>query len=84
MLIDGGHLILIFNAAIPNPNILRILPKYAFRHYTYLRDKYPNCFPEPTVSFNVTSASIFGKGLPSNASSYVRTFLALEPSHCGM
>ncbi|GJJ76871.1 integrator complex subunit 4 [Entomortierella parvispora] len=44
----GGHLILIFNAAIPNPNILRILPKYAFRHYTYLRDKYPNCFPEPT------------------------------------
>lgn len=48
--IDGGHLILIFNAAIPNPIILKQLPKYAFKHYTYLRDKYPNCFPEPTVS----------------------------------
>ncbi|KFH65074.1 hypothetical protein MVEG_08555 [Podila verticillata NRRL 6337] len=44
----GGHLILIFNAAIPNPVILKQLPKYAFKHYTYLRDKYPNCFPEPT------------------------------------
>ncbi|KAG0330821.1 Integrator complex subunit 4 [Podila horticola] len=44
----GGHLILIFNAAIPNPIILKQLPKYAFKHYTYLRDKYPNCFPEPT------------------------------------
>ncbi|KAG0046380.1 Integrator complex subunit 4 [Gryganskiella cystojenkinii] len=44
----GGHLVLIFNAALPNPSILRILPKYAFRHYTYLRDKYPGCFPEPT------------------------------------
>lgn len=48
--VDGGHLILIFNAAIPNPIILKQLPKYAFKHYTYLRDKYPNCFPEPTVS----------------------------------
>ncbi|KAF9393755.1 Integrator complex subunit 4 [Podila verticillata] len=45
---NGGHLILIFNAAIPNPVILKQLPKYAFKHYTYLRDKYPNCFPEPT------------------------------------
>ncbi|KAG0033116.1 Integrator complex subunit 4 [Podila clonocystis] len=44
----GGHLILIFNAAIPNPIILKQLPKYSFKHYTYLRDKYPNCFPEPT------------------------------------
>ncbi|KAF9427087.1 Integrator complex subunit 4 [Podila epigama] len=44
----GGHLILIFNAAIPNPSILNELPKYAFKHYTYLRDKYPNCFPEPS------------------------------------
>ncbi|KAG0037076.1 Integrator complex subunit 4 [Podila clonocystis] len=44
----GGRLILIFNAAIPNPIILKQLPKYSFKHYTYLRDKYPNCFPEPT------------------------------------
>ncbi|KAF8931490.1 Integrator complex subunit 4 [Dissophora ornata] len=44
----GGHLILIFNAAIPNPRILRMLPKYTYKHYTYLRDKYSNCFPEPS------------------------------------
>ncbi|KAF8979086.1 Integrator complex subunit 4 [Entomortierella lignicola] len=44
----GGHLILIFNAAITNPRILQILPKYAYKHYTYLRDKYLNCFPEPS------------------------------------
>ncbi|KAF9968929.1 Integrator complex subunit 4, partial [Actinomortierella ambigua] len=43
----GAHLILIFNAAVSTPNILRMLPKYTFKHYTYLRDKYPNCFPEP-------------------------------------
>ncbi|KAF9361339.1 Integrator complex subunit 4 [Mortierella sp. AD094] len=46
--VDGGHLILIFNAAITNPRILQMLPKYAYRHYTYLRDKYLNCFPEPS------------------------------------
>ncbi|KAG0207665.1 Integrator complex subunit 4 [Mortierella sp. NVP41] len=44
----GGNLVLLFNAAIPNPLILKMLPKYAFKHYTYLRDKYLNCFPEPT------------------------------------
>ncbi|KAF9102437.1 Integrator complex subunit 4 [Mortierella sp. AM989] len=44
----GGHLILIFNAAITNPRILQILPKYTYRHYTYLRDKYLGCFPEPS------------------------------------
>ncbi|KAK3805183.1 MAG: hypothetical protein J3Q66DRAFT_423478 [Benniella sp.] len=44
----GGHLILIFNAAISNPRILSMLPKYTYKHYTYLRDKYPNCFPEPS------------------------------------
>ncbi|KAF9961134.1 Integrator complex subunit 4 [Mortierella alpina] len=44
----GGHLVLIFNAAIPSPRILQMLPKYTFKHYTYLRDKYPDCFPEPT------------------------------------
>ncbi|KAF9991317.1 Integrator complex subunit 4 [Mortierella antarctica] len=43
----GGHLVLIFNAAIPSPRILQMLPKYTFKHYTYLRDKYPDCFPEP-------------------------------------
>ncbi|KAK3805186.1 MAG: armadillo-type protein [Benniella sp.] len=46
--VDGGHLILIFNAAISNPRILSMLPKYTYKHYTYLRDKYPNCFPEPS------------------------------------
>lgn len=49
VLLDGGHLVLIFNAAIPSPRILQMLPKYTFKHYTYLRDKYPDCFPEPTV-----------------------------------
>ncbi|KAI8345632.1 armadillo-type protein [Mortierella sp. GBAus27b] len=44
----GGHLILIFNAATSNPRILTMLPKYTYKHYTYLRDKYPNCFPEPS------------------------------------
>ncbi|KAG0004070.1 Integrator complex subunit 4 [Entomortierella chlamydospora] len=44
----GGHLILIFNAAITNPRILQMLPKYSYRHYTYLRDKYLSCFPEPS------------------------------------
>ncbi|KAG0311161.1 Integrator complex subunit 4 [Dissophora globulifera] len=44
----GGHLILIFNAATANPHILQMLPKYTYKHYTYLRDKYPNCFPEPS------------------------------------
>ncbi|KAI1318714.1 Integrator complex subunit 4 [Mortierella claussenii] len=44
----GGHLILIFNAAATNARILKMLPKYAFKHYTYLRDRYPNCFPEPS------------------------------------
>ncbi|KAG0237071.1 Integrator complex subunit 4 [Actinomortierella wolfii] len=43
----GAYLILIFNAAVSTPGILRMLPKYTFKHYTYLRDKYPNCFPEP-------------------------------------
>lgn len=28
-----------------------MLPKYTFKHYTYLRDEYLNCFPEPTVSY---------------------------------
>ncbi|KAF9919127.1 Integrator complex subunit 4 [Lobosporangium transversale] len=44
----GGHLILIFNAATTDPRILQMLPKYTFKHYAYLRDKYPNCFPEPS------------------------------------
>ncbi|KAG9305653.1 hypothetical protein G9A89_022575 [Geosiphon pyriformis] len=44
-----GYLILSFNAAIIKPLILRRLPKYAFRHYVYLRDKFPNCFPEIKV-----------------------------------
>ncbi|KAG0304982.1 Integrator complex subunit 4 [Dissophora globulifera] len=44
----GGHLILIFNAATANQHILQMLPKYTYKHYTYLRDKYPSCFPEPS------------------------------------
>jgi len=44
-----GNLILAFNASVSNPKILSILPKYAFRHYEYLRDKYPNCFPEVKI-----------------------------------
>ncbi|KAG0372240.1 Integrator complex subunit 4 [Mortierella sp. AD032] len=43
-----GHLVLLFNAATTNPAILRTLPKYTFKHYTYLRDEYLNCFPEPS------------------------------------
>ncbi|KAG0250998.1 Integrator complex subunit 4 [Mortierella polycephala] len=43
-----AKLVLIFNAATQNPRILQHLPKYTFKHYTYLRDKYPNCFPEPS------------------------------------
>ncbi|KAK3807466.1 MAG: armadillo-type protein, partial [Linnemannia elongata] len=46
-----GHLVLLFNAATTNPTILKMLPKYTFKHYTYLRDEYLNCFPEPTVSY---------------------------------
>lgn len=48
--IDCGHLVLLFNAATTNPAILKMLPKYTFKHYTYLRDEYLNCFPEPSVS----------------------------------
>lgn len=43
-----GHLVLLFNAATTNPAILKMLPKYTFKHYTYLRDEYLNCFPEPS------------------------------------
>ncbi|KAF9548800.1 Integrator complex subunit 4 [Mortierella hygrophila] len=43
-----GHMVLLFNAATTNPTILNMLPKYTFKHYTYLRDEYLNCFPEPT------------------------------------
>ncbi|KAF8935320.1 Integrator complex subunit 4 [Haplosporangium gracile] len=43
-----GHLVLLFNAATTNPTILKMLPKYTFKHYTYLRDEYLNCFPEPS------------------------------------
>ncbi|KAF9120102.1 Integrator complex subunit 4 [Mortierella sp. 14UC] len=43
-----GHLVLLFNAATTNPAILKALPKYTFKHYTYLRDEYLNCFPEPS------------------------------------
>ncbi|KAF9904274.1 Integrator complex subunit 4 [Linnemannia zychae] len=43
-----GHLVLLFNAATTNPAILKALPKYTFKHYTYLHDEYLNCFPEPS------------------------------------
>ncbi|KAG0283739.1 Integrator complex subunit 4 [Linnemannia gamsii] len=43
-----GHLVLLFNAATTNPKILKMLPKYTFKHYTYLKDEYLNCFPEST------------------------------------
>ncbi|KAF9933336.1 Integrator complex subunit 4 [Linnemannia zychae] len=46
--LDGGHLVLLFNAATTNPTILKMLPKFTFKHYTYLRDQYLNCFPEPS------------------------------------
>ncbi|CAB4412708.1 unnamed protein product [Rhizophagus irregularis] len=53
-----GNLILAFNASISNPKILSILPKYAFRHYEYLRDKYPNCFPEVKIPGDAPRQSI--------------------------
>ncbi|KAL1916084.1 uncharacterized protein VTP21DRAFT_6088 [Calcarisporiella thermophila] len=40
-----GYLILILNAAEDNKDIQSQLPKYVRRHYTYLRDKFPGCFP---------------------------------------
>nr|CAG8471614.1 11082_t:CDS:10 [Entrophospora candida] len=41
-----GNLILAFNASVINDKIISLLPKYAPRHYEYLRDKFPNCFPD--------------------------------------
>eukprot|EP00002_Diphylleia_rotans_P012220 TRINITY_DN238_c0_g6_i1.p1 TRINITY_DN238_c0_g6~~TRINITY_DN238_c0_g6_i1.p1 ORF type:complete len:921 (-),score=202.65 TRINITY_DN238_c0_g6_i1:2125-4887(-) len=38
-------LIMYMNASESNPNILPLLPKYAFRHYDYLREQYPDLFP---------------------------------------
>ncbi|CAG8544290.1 13556_t:CDS:10 [Funneliformis caledonium] len=53
-----GNLILAFNASVSNPKILSILPKYAFRHYEYLRDKFPNCFPEVKIPGDAPRQSI--------------------------
>ncbi|OAQ26867.1 hypothetical protein K457DRAFT_78488 [Linnemannia elongata AG-77] len=53
-----GHLVLLFNAATTNPAILKMLPKYTFKHYTYLRDEYLNCFPEPSVSHEDVSMRV--------------------------
>jgi len=39
-----------FNAAHSNSKILEIIPDYLWRHYTYLRDKFPSCFLEIQVS----------------------------------
>ncbi|KAK3805117.1 MAG: armadillo-type protein, partial [Benniella sp.] len=69
----GGHLILIFNAAISNPRILSMLPKYTYKHYTYLRDKYPNCFPEPSVWLDVGSTHTEGV-----SSAYATTISAMR------
>jgi hypothetical protein len=33
------------NAAVQNPNILALLPKYFVKHYGYLKDKYPAYLP---------------------------------------
>ncbi|KAK3812047.1 MAG: hypothetical protein J3Q66DRAFT_403901 [Benniella sp.] len=44
----GGHMILSFNAAIPNLWILSMLSKYTYKHYTYLRVKYPSWFRNPS------------------------------------
>ncbi|RUS15173.1 armadillo-type protein [Endogone sp. FLAS-F59071] len=41
-----SYLILIFNACISSPEILSMLPKYAFRHHTYLSSRFPECFPD--------------------------------------
>ncbi|CAG8437059.1 10503_t:CDS:1 [Ambispora gerdemannii] len=41
-----GHLIIAFNASPKNEKILKKLPDYSFRQYVYLREKFPDCFPD--------------------------------------
>ena len=41
-----SFLIVICSAAEINPNILSLLPSYTYRHYCYLKDKYPLFFPQ--------------------------------------
>ena len=38
-------MIVILNAVRVSPALFPLLPSYAHRHYSYLKDKYPSCFP---------------------------------------
>ncbi|CAG8591966.1 4838_t:CDS:10, partial [Paraglomus brasilianum] len=49
-----GHVIMTFNAAHSNSKILEIIPDYLWRHYTYLRDKFPSCFLEIQMPSNLS------------------------------
>ncbi|KAJ3407073.1 hypothetical protein HDV05_005622 [Chytridiales sp. JEL 0842] len=56
----AGLLILIFNAAVYQPSILRNLPLYAFRQFNFLVGKYPYCFPLDADLKTLGHLSYFG------------------------
>ena len=66
---DVGYLIVIFNAAKENTNILQLIPSYARRHYLYLKDLHPSFFPPslftPSLSLQQPVSPL---SIPSTAS----------------
>ncbi|KAG2393110.1 hypothetical protein C9374_009687 [Naegleria lovaniensis] len=54
-----GLCIAIFSASEENSRIPNHLPKYMYKHYAYLRSKYPNLFPNLTIkTLNMNSNSM--------------------------
>lgn len=54
-----GLCVAIFSASEENSRIPNHLPKYMYKHYAYLRSKYPNLFPTLTIkTLNMNSNSM--------------------------
>eukprot|EP01156_Anaeramoeba_ignava_P006570 Anaeramoba_ignava/a349005_13.p1 GENE.a349005_13~~a349005_13.p1 ORF type:complete len:513 (+),score=154.33 a349005_13:820-2358(+) len=50
-------LVLVLNAASMNSKILQLLPEYIFRHYSFLKDKYPEYFAQDLGANNISQNS---------------------------
>ncbi|CAG8615335.1 3538_t:CDS:1 [Ambispora leptoticha] len=58
-----GHLIISFNALLKNEKIAKKLPDYSFRQFVFLREKFPDCFPDKVLQKNDANQSLAMDGV---------------------
>ncbi|KAJ3093172.1 Integrator complex subunit 4 [Quaeritorhiza haematococci] len=76
-----AHMIMIWNASSMKPEIAQRLPKYATKHHLYLRDKFPDCFPEQLDISSLISPTEISLGALNGPAAAAEHTSLVDPFH---